>query len=77
MIGDILDKVPDWIMMIIMGLIVLHWLQIVVGLFIMSEAQHFPKVKINKEVDEWTPIVWLPLKLYYVWIFTDKLTYVE
>lgn len=77
MIGELLDKVPDWIHMIMAGIMVLYFIQIIIGLFAMSEANHYPRVKINDEVDEWSPIVWLPLRLYYVWIFTDKLKYIE
>ena len=77
MIGELLDKIPDWLNFIIVGIMVLHFIQIIAGLFAMSEAHHYPGVKINDEVDEWTPIVWLPLRLYYVLIFTDKLRYKE
>lgn len=77
MIGEILDKLPDWILIILAIIMILYFVQIIVGLFLMSNHLHYPRIKINNDVDEWSSIVWLPLRLYFVWIFTDKLTYIE
>lgn len=77
MIGELLDKIPEWIDFIIAGILVLYFIQILAGLFLMSEHLHYPKVKINDQEDQWTPIIWLPLRLYYVWFFTNKFNYKE
>jgi hypothetical protein len=77
MIGELLDKVPDWIHIIMAGLMFLYFFQIIVSLFLMSDSLHYPRMRNGKGVDEWDKLVWMPFRLYYIWIFTDKLKYIE
>jgi len=69
MIGRYLDMVPDWIMMIIAGLMFFYYIQIIVGLFIMSNHLKYPKIPIK----EFEKMIGAPLYLYYVLFFTKKL----
>lgn len=72
-LGYYLDKIPDWGCIILIIILTLYYCQIIVGLTMMSNHLNYPKIKINNKIDEWSSIVWIPLWLYYVLLFTDKL----
>ena len=43
------------------------------GLFLMGNHFDYPKIKINDKVDEWSQLIGIPFRLYYIMFFTDKL----
>ena len=70
MIGNYLDMVPDWIWFYIFTpLAVLYYVQILVGIFVMSDHLKYPEIPIV----EFEKMIALPFYLYYVLFFTKKL----
>jgi hypothetical protein len=69
MIGNFLDMIPNWILIIMGVLIGLYYIQILAGLLTMSDHQEYPEIK----VEELEKMVWYPFYLYYILIFTKKL----
>lgn len=56
--------------MIVIGvLMALYYVQVLVGLLTMSDHLQYPEIK----VEEFEKMIWYPLYLYYVLIFTKKL----
>ena len=68
-LGNYLDMVPDWIMIIIGVLMLFYYIQIIVGLFLMSDHLNHPKIPIR----EFEKMIFFPFYLYYVLFFTKKL----
>ena len=72
-LGTFLDKLPDWWGILFMIFFGLYYVQILMGLFLMGNHFDYPKIKINDKVDEWSQLIGIPFRLYYIMFFTDKL----